>query len=61
MEDAAKRETLEEAGVTGKVEVSIFKSISDSISFCNLFPSFCSDSIFFVGFNFTEEIGRVAL
>jgi hypothetical protein len=39
-EDAAMRETLEEAGVTGKVEVSIFKSISDSISseiFCQVF------------------------
>jgi 8-oxo-dGTP pyrophosphatase MutT (NUDIX family) len=59
MEDAAKRETFEEAGVTGKVEVSILKSISYSISFVIFCQLFFLIQLF--GFNFPEEIGHVVV
>jgi 8-oxo-dGTP pyrophosphatase MutT (NUDIX family) len=48
MKDAAKRETLEEAGVTGKVEVSIFKEIMHSICLKILLPTFGSNSTFWM-------------
>jgi 8-oxo-dGTP pyrophosphatase MutT (NUDIX family) len=59
MEDAAKRETFEEAGVTGKVEVSILKSISYSVSFVIFCQLFVLIQLF--GFNFPEGIGQVVL